>query len=150
MLNRFQRALESLRKHDVRYVAIGGVAAIVHGVPRSTFDLDIMIRADLENARRLLDALLEAGLGTAALTDPDSLIRQEITIFQDYVKIDVQTRTPGLEFESAWSRRQAISYKELHLLVVSKEDLIASKRAAGRPVDLEDVRLLELAGSKSA
>jgi hypothetical protein len=52
----------------VRYVVIGGIASILHGVPRATFDLDILIEATPENAQRLLDALLEAGLATASLT----------------------------------------------------------------------------------
>jgi hypothetical protein len=144
MLNRFQRALESFRKHDVQYVVIGGVAAIVHGVPRSTFDLDILIRADEGNARRVLDALLEAGLGTAALTDAKNLLAQEITVFDDYVRIDVQTRTPGLAFETAWKNRLVVSHRDIHANIASLPDLIASKKAAGRPIDLEDVRLLQL------
>ena len=58
---------------------IGGIAAIAHGVPRNTFDLDILIDATAENARRLLDALLDIGLGTAGLTTPDELLKKEIT-----------------------------------------------------------------------
>jgi len=41
MLNNLQRVFESFQEHDVRYVVIGGIAAVVHGVPRTTFDLDI-------------------------------------------------------------------------------------------------------------
>ncbi len=74
MLNRFQRVLESFQTHNVQYVVIGGVAAILHGVARTTFDLDILIRADEQNASRLLKALLDAGMGTAALTDPHELL----------------------------------------------------------------------------
>ena len=57
---------------------------------------------------------------------------------------DVQTATPGLRFDDAWRKRETMEYQGHTLYVVSKEDLIASKRAAGRPVDLEDVRLLTL------
>jgi hypothetical protein len=48
MLKRLQSVFASLRSHDVRYVVIGGIAAIAHGVPRATFDLDILIEATLE------------------------------------------------------------------------------------------------------
>jgi hypothetical protein len=129
---------------------IGGIAAILHGVPRATFDLDILIEATPDNAQRLLDALLDAGLGTAALTSPRDVLANEITIFKDRVRIDVQISTPGLRFADAWSRRKTLTYQGQEFFILSKEDLVCSKRAAGRPVDLEDVRLLELPGTDDA
>lgn len=144
MLNRLKDVFASFQRHDVRYVVIGGIASILHGVPRATFDLDILIQADHENARNLIAALLEAGLGTASLTTPQEILANEITIFRDRVRIDVQTQTPGLSFESAWSHRETMMYAGQSFYVVSKSDLMSAKRAAGRPIDLEDVRLLEL------
>ncbi|MCH7847485.1 MAG: hypothetical protein IIB53_03900 [Planctomycetes bacterium] len=144
MLNRLQGVFESFQSHDVRYVVIGGIAAALHGVPRATFDLDILIEASPANAKKLLDALLEAGLATAALTTAEELLAREITVFNDRVRIDVQTSTPGLTFEQAWRQRETMTYNEQQFYVASREDLIASKRAAGRPVDLDDVRLLQL------
>ena len=144
MLNRLQGVFESFQSHNVRYVVIGGIAAALHGVPRATFDLDILIEPSPANAKRLLDALLEAGLGTAALTTAEELLAREITVFNDRVRIDVQTSTPGLTFEQAWRQRETMTYNDQQFYVASREDLIASKRAAGRPVDLEDVRLLQL------
>jgi len=128
----------------VKYVVIGGIASVLHGVPRATFDLDILIDATPTNAKRLLDALVEAGLGTAALITAEGLLAHEITIFKDRVRVDVQTRTPGIEFNEVWKNRETMDYQGQIFYVLSKDDLIASKRAAGRPVDLEDVRLLEL------
>ena len=58
--------------------------------------------------------------------------------------IDVQTSTPGLEFETAWQNRETMTYQGQQFHVVSKSDLIAAKRATGRQVDLDDVALLEL------
>ena len=144
MLNRLQGVFRSFQRNDVRYVVIGGIAAVLHGVPRATFDLDILIEATQENAQRLLDALAEAGLGTAILTSAEDIVAHELTIFNDYVRIDVQTSTPGLEFEKAWTNREVMEYAGQQFYVVSKEDLLRSKRAAGRDVDLADVRLLEL------
>lgn len=143
MLNRLQTVFASLQSHQVRYVVIGGIAAVLHGVPRATFDLDILIEASAENVERLLEALLEAQLGTAALTTPENVLANEITVFNDRVRIDVQTSTPGLKFEKAWQDRETMSYQGQTFYVVSIEDLIASKRAAGRTVDLEDVRMLD-------
>ena len=78
------------------------------------------------------------------MTTAEELLSQEITIFKDRVRIDVQTSTPGLKFEEAWERRETMEYQKQKFFVASRQDLIASKRASGRPVDLEDVRLLEL------
>jgi tRNA nucleotidyltransferase/poly(A) polymerase len=144
MLNRLKGVFKSFQQHDVRYVVIGGIAVVLYGVPRATFDLDILIEATPENAQRLLDALIDAGMGTATLTNTDEILSNEITIFKDRVRIDVQISTPGLKFETAWKRKQTMQYQGQDFYVVSLDDLIRSKRAAGRGVDLEDVRLLEL------
>ena len=142
MLNRLQDVFASLSRHDVRYLVIGGIAVVLHGVPRATFDLDILIDATPDNAKRLLEALLDSGLGTASLTTPDEVLANEITVFKDRVRIDVQTFTPGLAFAEAWPRRDIMTYRGQPFPVVSRTDLITAKRAAGRPVDLEDVRQL--------
>ena len=144
MLNRLQEVFKSFRQHEVRYMVIGGVASVLYGVPRATFDLDILIEATTENAGRLLTALEEAGFDTATLTNAKDIVAHEITVFNDRVRIDVQTSTPGVSFEDAWPRRKTITYQGQDFIILSKEDLIASKRASGRQVDIEDVRLLEL------
>lgn len=144
MLNRLKDVFSYLQKHEVKYVVIGGIASVLHGVPRATFDLDILIEATVANAEKLLDALKGAGLGTALLITADELLAHEITIFKDRVRVDVQTRTPGIIFSEVWEKREEMDYQGQVFQVISKEDLIASKRAAGRDVDLEDVRLLEL------
>jgi len=144
MLNRLKDVFRSFQQHEVKYVVIGGIAAVIHGVPRATFDLDILVEATPENIQPLLDALLDAGIGTASLTNVDEILSNEITIFKDRVRIDVQTSTPGLSFQDAWKRRKTMEYQGQVFYVVSLDDLISSKRATGREVDLEDVRLLEL------
>ena len=148
MLNRLKDVFASFQKHEVKYIVIGGIASVIYGVPRATFDLDILIDATPENAQRLLDALLEAGLGTASLTNVNEILSNEITIFKDRVRIDVQTSTPGLSFQDAWPQRNTLQYQGQQFYVASREDLITSKKAAGRTVDLDDVRLLELSNKE--
>jgi hypothetical protein len=143
MLNRLQDVFRCFEAREVRYLVIGGIAAILYGVPRATFDLDILIEATPENAERLLAALLDAGLGTASLTSAAGLLANEITVFEDRVRIDVQTSTPGIYFEDAWTQREVMTFRRQAFFVASRKDLIASKRAAGRAVDLDDVRMLE-------
>jgi len=125
-------------------VVIGGVASVLHGVPRATFNLDILIDPTDDNALRLLSALADAGFGTATMTNAQEILAHEITVFNDRVRIDVQTHTAGLSFQDAWRRRKTITYHGQDFFILSKEDLIASKQASGREVDLEDVHMLEL------
>ena len=149
MINRLTDVFKSFQKYNVKYLVIGGIAAVLYGVPRATFDLDIIIEASKENARCLLEALLDAGLGTASLTTIEEILSNEITIFKDRVRIDVQIKTPGLIFEAAWKRKQTMNYRGQEFYVVCLEDLVASKKAAGKTIDLEDIRLLELPDNKN-
>ncbi len=93
MLDQLQSVFASFQKNDVRYLVIGGIAAVLYGVPRATFDLDVLIEATLENAKRLLQAMSEAGLGKASLASADEVLSTEITIFTDRIRLDVQTFT---------------------------------------------------------
>jgi len=150
MLNRLQDVFKSFQQHEVRYVVIGGIASVLHGVPRATFDLDILIDPTDDNALRLLSALEGAGFGTAAMTNAQEILAHEITVFNDRVRIDVQTRTPGISFHDVWRRRKTVTYQGQDLFILSKEDLIASKQASARQVDLEDVRILQLPDQKES
>ena len=143
MLQELLPLFASLNSHNARYLVIGGVAAISYGVPRLTLDVDLLIEPTGENAVAVLEAFGAAGLGTAALTTPADLLATEITVFQDRVRIDVQTRTPGIEFSAAYARRKELVIERVTVPLLSLSDLIASKKAAGRPRDLEDVRILE-------
>ena len=143
MLNRLRDVFASLNSHDVRYLLIGGTAAILYGVPRATFDLELLIDPTPENAAAMLAAFREAGFGTAEMIGAEELLAHEITVFKDRYRIDVQTRTPGLQFAEAWERRVEMKVSGQPFWVVCRDDVIRSTRAAGRPVDLEDVRLLE-------
>ncbi|GEM_PF-3342387 len=55
---------------------------------------------------------------------------------------------PGVTFTQAWQNRLTVAYHDQEFFILAKEDLIASKKASGREVDLEDVRLLELKQSE--
>ena len=109
-------------------MVIGGIAAVLYGVPRATFDVDILIEATPENAQRFLDALEDAGMGTASMTNIDEILSNEITIFKDRVRIDLQITTPGLQFDEAWERKDTMNYQGQSFHVVSLEDLKKCKR----------------------
>ncbi len=122
MLDQLQSVFASFQKNDVKYLVIGGIAAVLYGVPRATFDLDVLVEPTIENAERLLTAMIEAGLGTASLTNAEEVLSKEITIFTDRIRLDVQTSTPGISFEQAWQRRVTMNYRGQTLEVVSLAD----------------------------
>ena len=132
----------SFDSHNVRYLVIGGVAAIMHGVNRTTVDVDVLIEATPENAAAALHALGEIGLGTAFLTTPEELLSQQVTIFEDILPVDIHTQTAGITFGEAWKRRRVEMLHGVPVSIVSLQDLIASKETAGRPQDLEDAEAL--------
>jgi hypothetical protein len=76
------------------------------------------------------------------MTSAKESVDTEITIFTDRIRLDVQTSTPGISFEAAWQERMTMTYEGQQFEGVSFADLIRSKTAAGRDVDLEDVRIL--------
>ena len=53
----FRHILEVLNKHNVEYIVVGGVAAVIHGAPMTTFDLDTLVQVNGANAERLVSAL---------------------------------------------------------------------------------------------
>jgi len=133
---------ESLASHDVRYLVIGGTAAISHGIPRHTNDVDVLIEATLANAEALVAALREVGLGTAFLVEPAEILEKEVTVFLDVLRLDVLTSAPGIAFAEAWARRMVRDYQGVPVSIAAIDDLIASKEAAGRPQDLADLEYL--------
>ena len=133
---------KSLNAHRVKYVVIGGVAGIFYGSPRMTKDLDLFIEATPDNATRLLKALAAAQLGTASLTTPEKILANEVTILQDYCRLDVLTRIKGLTFAQAWPKRVVKRIQGVRIPVIALDQLIQAKRAAGRPIDVQDVATL--------
>lgn len=137
-----------MNSRRVKYLVIGGYAAIAYGIGRLTKDVDLFVPTDVRNAERLLTALKDIEFGTAHLITAEGLFAKPITIFNDYFRVDVLTVALGLEFEAAWAQRTIKRIDGVRVSMVNIDDLIQSKRAAGRPVDLEDVRVLEMIRDK--
>jgi hypothetical protein len=104
-----------LNQHGVEFLIIGGVAYNFHAPPRATKHIDVWVRPTREN----------------------------LMIGRAPTRIDVLTRPDGLDWDGAWSRRMNTDYGDVPISVLAIEDLISSKRAAGRPRDLADVSMLE-------
>lgn len=139
----YLRLYRSLNENKVKYVIIGGIACVLYGSPRLTKDIDIFIERNLENSQKLLKALKEIGFGTASLTTPQKIIKNEVTIFKDYIRLDVLTKIKRLDFERVWKEKVIKRMRGLKLPIISLDNLIISKRAIGRSLDLEDIKILE-------
>ncbi|MCC7345584.1 MAG: nucleotidyltransferase [Deltaproteobacteria bacterium] len=137
------KLLKSLNDRGVEYLLVGGMLAIAYGVPRVTKDIDLFIRNDVDNAAKVLEVLDALGFGTAHLTTPEEVTKNEITVFKDFLRLDLLTKLKGIKFEEVFPRRAVIRLKDVDVPVLTLEDLIAEKKAAGRPGDLEDAAQLE-------
>jgi hypothetical protein len=139
----FSDLLRIFNTHNVKYLVIGGYAVVQYAEPRFTKDLDVLISTDTANAEAVYNALREFGAPLAGLTPKD--FSEEGFFFQmgvPPIRVDVLMGIPGINFEDCWSRRMEVDFDGLKVVFISKNDLIASKRAAGRPQDLIDADLL--------
>jgi hypothetical protein len=144
---------DTLNRHGVRYLVIGGVAVQAYGHNRTTMDLDVIVAVGQGNWQPLAQALaaLEADVrGPNAgkgidVTDPQMLglgvAYQLTTKFGD---LDVFTGlVPGAaSFEELIERATLVELGGTEFAIVGLDDLIAMKRASGRPRDLADVDAL--------
>ncbi len=141
--------LSALCAAGVEFLIVGAHALAAHGIPRATGDLDIWVRATPGNAERVLAALRVFGAPLFDLTR-DDLIRPD-TVFQIGVvpcRIDILTSISGVEFDGGWAGRLQIEVEGMALPCIGHAELLANKRAAGRPKDLADLALLESASAK--
>ncbi len=130
--------------HRVEFLVVGGHAVAFHGYPRFTEDLDLFVRADSENAARVISALEAFGFGQIGLTVEDFVADDRmIQLGRAPNRVDLLTRLWGVEFDDAWSRRVQGELDNLPVSVLSRADLILNKRATARPQDLADAAALE-------
>jgi len=148
----------ALQGAGVRYLVVGGVAVVLHGHPRFTADLDLVLALDSTNVRAALAALSELGYAPRApvpaedLADPrkraDWIRNKGMVVFSlsspahAATEVDLFVEEP-FPFETAYQRATWADLGEVRVAVASIPDLVEMKRRAGRPQDLEDVLRLE-------
>jgi hypothetical protein len=147
----FSDLLKLFNANQVKYLVIGGYALVQYAEPRYTKDLDLWISADVTNAQAVYRALREFGAPLADLTAAD--FAEEGYFYQmgvPPVRVDILMGIPGVVFAKAWPRRTEVDFDGLLVPFIAREDLIVAKRAAGRPQDLLDVKLLARSEDKPA
>ena len=145
----FRDLLEAFIEQRVDFAIVGAHALAVHGVPRATGDLDVLVRADDANAVRVLRALTSFGgpVEQHGLTADD--FAREGNVYQmgqPPRRIDVRTSIDGVDYASIARGRVLSRVGALEVPVIGLRELRHNKRAAGRPKDLLDLALLAEAG----
>lgn len=141
----FSDLIGALREAGVEFLVVGAHALAVHGVVRSTGDLDVFVRPSDENARRVYAALQGFGAPLAAHGVSAADFARAGTVYQLGLpprRIDILTLISGVSFDEAWTDSEVVSVGELEFRVPGREALLANKRASGRAKDLEDARRL--------
>lgn len=148
----------ALGRHGVEYVTVGGVAIQAYGGQRMTQDLDVAIAASRENMERLAAALVDV---EGRLLGPDGQRSKPVPsasllapgdqwhLITAYGPLDVLTLPAHLgSFADVRARAHDVQLGDLAIPIAHRDDLLTMKRAAGRPQDLADVRLLESLGGE--
>jgi hypothetical protein len=142
MYQDYKDLLSAFHAHGVRYLIVGGLAVIYHSQPRFTKDMDLLIKADPENAKATYAALAQFGAPLQGIRSEDFTDTSGFFRFGREPKcFDILPDIPGVDFEAAWERRVETiidTASDLKANFISADDLIASKLAAGRPQDIAD------------
>ena len=129
---------------SIDFLVVGAHALAFHGHPRSTGDIDLLIRVSPVNAKRLVEALERFGFGSLALNKADFLKdNQTIQLGRAPQRIDILTEISGVSFEEAWAGKEAGELDGLPVWFLGRDDLIRNKLATGRAKDRGDVESLE-------
>ena len=143
MVERVKRLAKVFKKYDVEYLFIGKFGAILYGYPGTTQDIDIFPQKEKSNCEKLIMALMELGFNL------DENLKEAILSGKDFIQIrggpfplDIVFAPDGIKsFEEAKKHSQLIDGM---FSCASIEDIIESKKSAGRQRDKEELSRLEL------
>ena len=148
------RILRVLLEAEVDFVLVGGVAVVLHALPRFTKDVDIVYDPSEANIARLAKVLLAVNARLRGVPEDLPFRPDERTLRQMQI-LTLDTDAGALDLLLAPDgappypelRRRAVPFDidGVTLMVASIDDLIAMKRAAGRAHDIVDIKALELA-----
>jgi hypothetical protein len=135
-----------LARHGVRSVLIGGFAAVIHGSPFVTTDVDVVPAADRENLERLSAALKEMHARVWTVADPagvpfdhsaESLVALRVlNLVTDHGRLDITFSPSGTDgYEDLARDAVHLTILGVPVDVASLADVIRSKEAAGREKD---------------
>ena len=141
------RIAQCLDEREIDYALCGGLAVAVHGYPRMTKDIDLLIQSSSVDSSHEALAGIEYDL-TSGLIPFDTGTERERRLYRvskaegrELMTLDLLVVTPV--FQEVWETRESFEIDSKQIKVVSKEGLIKMKRIAGRLQDLADIEALE-------
>jgi predicted nucleotidyltransferase len=145
----FGQILNDLNRTGVRYVLIGGIALIRHGVVRATRDVDAVFDPEPENVARIREVIEQWGAtrpdGSAVPADSIAGDRT-IHLATPHGDLDLLSeKAAGVAFEALRRRADTRRVDGVEAPICSLADLVRLKRSAGRERDLVDLADLEAA-----
>lgn len=144
LLDELEQLLAAFESEHIEYAVCGGVALTIHGFPRATMDIDILIREDsLSKTTEIAErcGFIYRGLNIS-FDDPRLEIRR-ISKIIDGVLLCLDLLLVIEEFETVWETKERVRFAGREISVVSRDGLIFLKRHAGRPQDLADIHRIE-------
>lgn len=139
----FKELLELLNYHRVKYIIVGGYALAYHGAPRYTGDIDIYIKPDNNNAKKIMKVLTDFGFGSLGLKEEDfEKNDQVIQLGVAPVRVDIITSISGVNWDDAIRGSIQGKYDDIPVNYLGKKELIKNKQTTGRKKDLADLEAL--------
>ncbi len=147
-----QRVIQALQNHAIDYALIGGYAVALHGAVRGTVDIDIVVSLDKMIMRELESALHALGLEPLLPVSSDDVyaFREEYISRRNMKAWSFRNPSNPLEIVDVLITHDVNDIETvtkqafgLEIKVISIPDLIAIKKQAGRPQDIEDITALE-------
>jgi hypothetical protein len=140
--------LRALKKRDVKFLIVGGHAAIYYGVNRNTGDLDILIEPSRINGRKLVAALNDLDLEIPTFEEGEFESNLVLSFGLEPDAVDILNYTPGIEFEDAYARSISTSFSGIDVRMIDIRDLIKNKEALNRSgekshLDKYDIEVLK-------
>src|SRR5215475_3399560 len=125
----FLDLLRALLAADVRFLVVGAYAVAIHGRPRATKDLDIWVEPSVENAPKVIRALIDFGAPLMGLIAKDiETPGVGLQIGREPLRIDILTKISGPSFAEAWPDRiEAPFGDDVRCSVIGFDALIANK-----------------------
>lgn len=140
----FEELLQLFNKHKVDYCVVGGFAIAFYGMPRYTKDLDLFVRANLTNGKKIIAALKAFGFNSLKISEKDfSKPGLMIQLGYEPLRVDLLTQIDGVTFSEVWKSKKKSKYGSEAIILIGKKELIKNKMASGRKQDLADVEMLK-------
>jgi hypothetical protein len=142
--SRLLRVCQLLNGTGTRYLVIGGQACILHGLVRTTEDVDILIPEDEANCHRVIEALSLMEDGAAKELTPQDLLENVVVKIADEVEVDVSTRAWKVTFADAEPQACQVEIEGVVVPFLGLDALIASKETYREQDAADRLRLMEL------